>query len=259
MLTISNLSFRYKKRNRYILKDLSMELEQGKIGIILGKNGAGKTTLIKNILGIEKPESGRILFDDMDFVKLPRRDKAKLVAYVPQTIDFGCLSVLETVMTGRIPYFGYRTSDQDMSIAMDIIKKLGILEYVYRNADELSGGERQKVAIARALAQSPKLMIFDEPTASLDIGNEQIIVKEMIRLSKNMNVSILTSIHDINQALALGDVFFLMKEGNIKYTVTKDAITEEMLRDIYDADIRILNIKSANESGTKKIVLGGYL
>lgn len=251
MLIVNNISFRYKKKDKDVLHDLSMELEQGQVGIILGPNGSGKTTLLKNILGIVKPDSGKIFFDDKDFIKLSRHEKAMCVAYVPQFIEFGSLSVLDTVMTGRIPYFGYRSSDEDTRIVMDVLKKLGIEDFADRNVDELSGGERQKVAIARALSQRPKLMIFDEPTASLDIGNEQMIVKEIRNLATNMNVSVLTTIHDINQAFSIGDVFFLIKNGSVRYKVTKDEITEEMLKDIYDADIRVLNIDD------EKIVLGG--
>lgn len=253
MLKVENISFRYKKRERNILSDLSLELSQGQIGILLGKNGAGKTTLIKNILGIEKPYCGDIFYDGKDFRKLRNHERARLVAYVPQNIDFGSLTVLDTVMTGRIPYFGYRSSGEDRTIVMDILDKLGIADFAMRNVDELSGGERQKVAIARALSQNPKLMVFDEPTASLDIGNEQIIVKEIRSLSRNMNVSVLASIHDINQALSIGDIFFLMKDGTVRYKVTKYELTREMLMDIYDADIRILNINN------EIVVLGGKL
>jgi iron complex transport system ATP-binding protein len=253
MLKIDNISFKYRKSNKYILNDLSLELDQGKIGIILGKNGSGKTTLIKNILGIEKPEKGKIFFDNKDYTRLSRYEKAQYVAYVPQIIDFGALSVFDTVMTGRIPYFGFRSCDDDTRIVNDILKKLGISSFADRSVDELSGGERQKVAIARALAQSPRLMVFDEPTASLDIGNEQIIIKEILNLSRNMNVSILMSIHDINQALLIGDVFYLMKDGTVRYRATKNEITEEMLEDIYDAKIRILDINN------ERFFVGGIL
>jgi iron complex transport system ATP-binding protein len=156
-------------------------------------------------------------------------------------------------MTGRIPYFGFRSCDDDTRIVIDILKKLGISSFADRSVDELSGGERQKVAIARALAQSPRLMVFDEPTASLDIGNEQIIIKEILNLSRNMNVSILMSIHDINQALLIGDVFYLMKDGTVRYRATKNEITEEMLEDIYDAKIRILDINN------ERFFVGGIL
>jgi iron complex transport system ATP-binding protein len=156
-------------------------------------------------------------------------------------------------MTGRIPYFGFRSCDDDTRIVNDILKKLGISSFADRSVDELSGGERQKVAIARALAQSPRLMVFDEPTASLDIGNEQIIIKEILNLSRNMNVSILMSIHDINQALLIGDVFYLMKDGTVRYRATKNEITEEMLEDIYDARIRILDINN------ERFFVGGIL
>ncbi len=253
MLIVENISFRYKRNSDMILNNLSLRLKQGEIGILLGKNGAGKTTLFKNILGIEKPERGTISFDQKNFLKLSNQERARLVAYVPQTIDFGALTVFDTVLTGRIPFFGYRSGEEDKAIVYEILKKLHIEKYADKNVDELSGGERQKVAIARALAQEPKLMVFDEPTGNLDIGNEQIIAKEIKKLSRKMNVSVLTSIHDLNQALGLGDRFFFMKDGVIRYSVTKEEITKELLMDIYDTEIRIVDIND------EKVVLGGKI
>ncbi|MCR5154620.1 MAG: ABC transporter ATP-binding protein [Lachnospiraceae bacterium] len=251
MLEIKNLFFRYKKKDPFVLKDLSLKLGPGEVGMVLGRNGAGKTTLFKTILGIEKPEMGEIICDGKDFLKLSPAKKAGLVAYVPQNIEFGSLTVFDTVLTGRIPYFGLRETADDEKIVDEVLRKLKIDDFAERDVNELSGGEKQKVAIARALAQNPKLMVFDEPTGNLDIGNEQIIAEEIKKLSRNSKVSVLTSLHDLNMALSLGDRFFLMKDGVIKYSVTKDELTQEMLCDIYDAEVRILNV------GNEKVIMGG--
>jgi len=242
MLKVENLSFAYSKNGSHALKDVSLELKQGQVGILLGKNGSGKTTLFKNILGIEKPGSGRISFDGNNLAKMPRRERAKRIAYVPQHIHFGDLSVLDSVLMGRVAYFGMRAGRADYEAVEKILQDMGLAEFAGRSAEELSGGEKQKVAIARAMAQEPKLMIFDEPTGNLDIANEQLIVREAKRLAQEKNISILSSLHDLNQALAFGDKFFFMKDGQIKYAGGPEVFTPEIIKDIFDTDVRIAEI-----------------
>lgn len=242
MLKVENVHFRYSKRGGWVLRGASLELQQGEIGIILGKNGSGKTTLFKNILGIHAPTSGTMEFDGENLLKMPRRERARRIAYVPQEIHFGALSVFDSILMGRVSYFGLKASYDDYLAVEQIIRDMGLQSYANRNVDELSGGERQKIAVARAMAQEPKLMVFDEPTGNLDIANEQLIIAEARKLAKEQNISILSSLHDLNQALSLGDKFFFMKDGIIKYAGGKEVITPEVIRDIYGAQIRIVEI-----------------
>ena len=238
MLNVENLNFRYSKFSRPVLNGASLELKAGEIGILLGKNGSGKTTLFKNILGIHKPDSGKILFDGEDLLKMSRKERARRIAYVPQDIHFGALTVFDSIMLGRISYFGLKSGDDDYKAVEKILMDMHLTEFAFRNVDELSGGERQKIAIARAMAQEPKLMVFDEPTGNLDIANEQLIIAEAKKLARQKNISILSSIHDVNQALAFGDKFFFMKDGVVKYAGGKEIVTEEVIRDIYDIQVR---------------------
>ena len=252
MLNVHDLHFRYSKGGKSVLSGASLELQQGEIGILLGKNGSGKTTFFKNILGIEKPLKGKITFEGENLLKMNRRDRAKRIAYVPQHIHFGDLTVLDSVLMGRISHFGMKAGVQDYIAVEKILEDMGLTEFAGRSAEALSGGEKQKIAIARAMAQEPKLMVFDEPTGNLDIANEHLIIEEARKLAREKNIAILSSLHDLNQALYFGDKFFLMKEGRVKYAGGKEIITEEVIRDVFDIDVKIVTINN------QKVILGGY-
>lgn len=240
MLEIKDITFRYSRRAPLILDNINLTLEKGEIGILLGKNGSGKTTLFKNILGIEKPESGSISYDGKDLLRLSRRERAGYIAYVPQDIQFGDLTVYDTVLMGRMAYFGLRAGKEDEKITEEVLNDMGLTELASRNANELSGGERQKIAIARALVQEPKLLVFDEPTGNLDIANEQLILKEAKKVAKEKGIGILTSLHDLNQALDLGTKFFFIKEGKIVYSGGPEIVTKEVIKEIFNADVEII-------------------
>lgn len=252
MLKISNLCFSYSKNSPLVLDDISFELPKGQIGILLGKNGSGKTTLFKNLLGLCKPQKGSVKFDNTELLELSYGQRAQIIGYVPQHIQFGRLSVFDSILLGRISSFNYKACKEDYLEVEKIIDELKLEKIVYKNADELSGGEKQKIAIARALVQNPNVLIFDEPTGNLDISNEYLIIEEAKKISREKNITVLASLHDLNQALAFGDRFFFLKEGKIKYSGDKDIFSVDVINDIYGIKSKIIEVNN------QKIVLGGF-
>ena len=242
MLTVEHLTYRYGRRSAPVLRDAALTLADGEIGILLGRNGSGKTTLFKNLLGICTPESGSIRFDGQELTQLSRRRRAQCIAYVPQDIRFGELTVFDSVLLGRLSRFGLQAGPGDRAAAAQILTDMGLAPLADRSVAALSGGERQKVAIARALAQEPRLLVLDEPTGNLDVSNEHLMLREAKKAARERHIAVLSSLHDLNQALAFGDRFFFLKDGAVRWAVTRDGVTEDMLRDVFGPELRLAEV-----------------
>lgn len=215
MLIVNHLCVSYSKKGKLVLDDVSLQLEEGKIGVLLGANGAGKSTLFQSILGTLKAKEGEILIDGAAKEGSKRKDWAKRIAYVPQRIPSSSLSVLETVILGRLPYFSLSPSEEDKAHSERILEELGLTALKDKPTNELSGGELQKVALACALNQDPSLLLLDEPTSNLDIKNTVLLQGLCKHLAKEHGISILIATHDLNSALDLGDRFYFLKEGKL--------------------------------------------
>ncbi|MDC7954769.1 ABC transporter ATP-binding protein, partial [Fusobacterium simiae] len=204
-LEIKNLSFSYK--NKEILNNISFEVYSGTLLSILGANGAGKTTLIKCINGILKFKKGEVLIDEKNFNNKSLKEKSKIMSYVPQiTSSFDIdLTVFDTVLLGRVPHKTFKFSEWDKQIALNNIKKLDLEKYLFSYVGELSGGEKQRVLIARALTQEPKILILDEPISNLDLKFQLETMKILKNLAKEENLIVTTILHDLNFAISYSD------------------------------------------------------
>lgn len=257
MFEIHNLLFRYNRRSPEVLRGIHLELQPGEIGILLGRNGAGKSTLFQNIIGIEKPLSGDILLNGKSILGMRIPQRAKQIAYVPQTVNFGDLTVFDTVLTGRLAHFGLHAGQEDIRATEQVLDEMGLTDFAHRSADRLSGGEKQKVAIARAIVGEPELIVFDEPTGNLDLANERLLMEESRRLAKERGIAILCSLHGLNEALELGDRFYFMKDGIIRYNGGKDIFTEDVIADVFGVQVKIVSLET--DQGTQNIITGGTI
>ena len=236
MLDIKGFKVAYG-RGKDIVKNASLTLEEGKVTILLGPNGSGKSTLLKAIAGAIKSREGSILENGVEILK----NRAKTLSYVPQNPAIPSLTVFETVLSGRLPLFGYRCGKQDEEAVWKVLDELGLTSFASRRADELSGGETQKVMIARALVSGPKAILLDEPTASLDVANLLLVRKSLSELAKQ-GFMLLVAVHDISFALNLGDVFYGMKQGEIAFCESKDSITPESLESLYGVKPTLIDL-----------------
>ena len=239
MIKVANLSSGYDKKND-IIKDISFTLDKGMIGVILGENGSGKSTLFKAILGLIKVKSGNILIDDKDIINVSNKERAKYIAYVSQNIIMPELSVYDVIMMGRIPYYNFSPTKYDKEKVLEVIKEFNLEKVKDKLAIELSGGQKQLVAIARAIAQEAKVIIFDEPTSNLDIKNEMLLHKEISKIAKEKNLTILISLHDINLAYDLGDKFIFLKDGVVIKEESKEEFNSDTIYKTFDKKCLII-------------------
>ena len=240
-ITGHNLHYSYTP-DRMILKDISFRFKSGEIVSILGPNGAGKTTFLNCLANLVPLDKGEIFIDDKNIKKIPPREVAKVIGYVPQIIvpsfDF---SVLEYVVTGCAPHMGTlsRPKQEHYDIAMDAIKRMGIEKLTHRSYSQISGGERQQVSIARALAQRPAFILMDEPTAHLDYGN-QIKVLKTVRSLKEEGYGVILTTHNPDHALLLQDqVAILDKNGVLTTGLSTDVLNEQDLTDLYGTELKL--------------------
>ena len=251
-IKISNLSFRYnKKATQSILNNLSLEIKEGTINVLLGLNGCGKTTLIKLLTGLEKPIDGVIEYGEKDLREIKIRERAKMFAYVPQhtnvTNDVPVRQYLSYGTTNTLAFYEH-PGKEEMKLVEETSKSLHILHLLDKNLGEISGGELQVVLIACSLIQRTPIMLLDEPTSALDMKNQNLVLSTLKDIAKEGKTIILSS-HNPNHALFLDANVVLIQDGVIKETgYARDLIKVEKLRPIYGEHVCV-----TDELGYKEI------
>ena len=242
ILTINGVEFQYNSRK--VLEDISFAVRPNEVLTILGPNGVGKTTLLKCINRIHHPKAGSTLVENEDIMKVSLPEVAKKVGYVPQHCEKGRLTAYDAILLGRRPHITWNTSEKDLRMVDAVIRRLNMQDLAMRYIDEMSGGELQKISIARAIVQEPKLLLLDEPTSSLDLKNQQEILRIVCEVVRTHKVSAVMTMHDINTALRFSDRLLLLKDNAIYATGGTEIITPETIREVYDVEVEVEMLKS---------------
>ena len=240
VVSVENVSFSYGKLQ--VLKDVTMNAKEGEIVCLLGPNGAGKSTLLKCILGALKPQKGRIIINGDDISNLNPIELAKLIGYVPQVIEQTFpLTVFEAILTGRLPYLSWTPRQSDLEAVRSAMRLLGIEKLAWKNLSELSGGQRQKVLLAMALAKEPSILLLDEPTSNLDL-NSQLEVMDVIRDVVEDGKMAIVALHDLNLALRYADRVVVMKDGRvIANGKPAEVLEEDVIERVYGVKAIVKN------------------
>ena len=242
MLRVENLSVAYAERQ--VLKDVSLDVQNGEVLALIGPNGAGKSTLMRAVSGVIPLQGGRLRTDGLDLAALPPLQRARHLAVVPQAAALPpAFTVWETVLMGRTPYLNFlgQVSRQDEEISRTALARVDALDLAERRIGELSGGEQQRVLLARALAQSTPILLLDEPTAHLDL-QYQVSLLELVRgLAQRDDTAVLIAMHDLNLAARYADRLALLSEGSIKAMGTpRQVLRPDLISKVYHLPVQVV-------------------
>ena len=245
---VENIWFRYSGSDKDVLRGVSFDVWEGEIFTILGPNGSGKSTLLDCMAALRKHTSGAIRLTGREITLMKAREVARVVGYVPQLhVPAFSYTVLDFVLMGRAPNIGVfqKPDEVDVAAAYTALEEVGVEHLASRPYTEISGGERQQATIARAVCQQPKIILFDEPTAHLDYGNQHRIL-QLIRKLSGRGFAIVITTHNPDHALLLkGTTAILGMDGELVSGPGDEMLTEERLRALYGLDLCITRVEKA--------------
>ena len=234
-----------------VIKDICLEVAESEILGIVGPNGAGKSTLIRCIDRILAPQKGTVLLDGKDIKKLNRMEIARKMGYVPQSASqIFSTTVFDTVLMGRRPHLSWRSNEKDIGKVLEVLQMLKIEDLAMRDINELSGGQKQKVFIARALAQEPDVLLLDEPTSNLDIKHQLEVMEIIKNIVRDKGISAVIAIHDLNLAARYSDRIVMMDNGRIFAAGNPSSVlTQDNIKLVYGVEVIV-----SNHNGTPYII-----
>ncbi|MDR2798951.1 MAG: ABC transporter ATP-binding protein [Treponema sp.] len=234
-LQVEDISFSYQSRN--VFSGISLDAQGGQMVSLVGPNGAGKTTLLKCINRLLPLKEGMVRLNGRDLSELSRTELAKCTAYVPQAaVSSFPITVFDTVLLGRRPYLNWKPQQQDLDMVMDMIERMDLTSLAMRDLGTLSGGERQKVLVAKAMVQEPRLLLFDEPTSYLDLKYQLKIMQFIRDLIDEKQICALITTHDLNLALQFSDRLVVLKDGTIAAEGSPAILSEGLILQVYGVE-----------------------
>ncbi|WP_319581785.1 ABC transporter ATP-binding protein [uncultured Pseudodesulfovibrio sp.] len=241
ILSVTDLDFAYNGSR--VLRDVKFHLDGGELMAILGPNGVGKTTLLKCINAIHAPRAGKVMVENRDVLRMRPHEIALGIGYVAQRSEAARLTVFDAVLMGRKPHIVWRVGEEDLKMVDSALKRLHMNHLALRYIDCLSGGELQKVAIARALVQEPRLMLLDEPTSSLDLKSQVDILTMLRRVVDEHRIAAIMTMHDLNTALRYADKVLFLKDGCIHSTGPACEVTSDVVEEVYGLPVHIHTVQ----------------
>ena len=239
-MTFGTRSLRYNYDRKVVLDGVDLDIRDGETIGILGPNGCGKTTLLKNLNKNLTPMEGCVILDDVDMKEILKKDIAKKIAVVPQTNEIRfAFTVRDVVAMGRMPFQGLMSgeSEEDIKIIEEALERTGLTEFAERHINTMSGGERQRVIIARALVQTPRILLMDEPTLHLDICAQFDVLDVVQKLSKEENLTVVIVSHDLPMVVRYCDRIMMLKDHRIFALGTpEEVLTPENIRAVFNID-----------------------
>lgn len=245
IMSIENLNKEYSK-GKSVLKDVNFEIKQGELLSIIGPSGAGKSTLLRSINRMIEPTSGKITFNNEDITSVKGRELRRMRTNIGMIFQHynlvDRLSVYENVLHGTL---GYKNSlqgifslytESEKEEALDIITELGIEDHIYKRCDELSGGQKQRVGIARALVQKPKIILCDEPIASLDPGSSRVIMEHLRKICSEKGITVIVNLHQVDVAKNYSDRIIGLNSGEVVFNGHPTEIDREVIQSVYGTD-----------------------
>lgn len=244
MVKVENITYSYHRRSEDVLDQVGFTIEEGQCIAVLGNNGAGKSTLLKCIDRICPTKEGIVMVNGNNVFEMSGSIMAQHIAYVTQNTETVNTTVFDAVLLGRKPYIKWDATKEDREIVRDIIHQMGLDAYVLRNVCELSGGEVQKVMMARALAQQPKLLLLDEPTSNLDPHNQHQALQTVRKIARERRICAVIIIHDLNLAVRYCDKFLFLKDAAVYSYGGLDTVTADVIKQVYGMQVDIIRHKA---------------
>ena len=238
---VNGINFSY--RSRQVLDGVTLTVKKDDVVSILGPNGVGKTTLIKCISKVLTPNAGSVFIEGSNLHKMNKKDIAKNIGYVSQRSETSRTTVFDSVLLGRKPHFEWDITEKDIRLAGRVLHLLGLDELALKYVDEISGGEYQLVQIARVLVQQPKVILLDEPTSSLDLYNQHLIMHLIRNIVKKNHMAAIMIIHDLNLAIRHSDKFILLKDGRVYSAGGHEIITPENIKAVYNIEAYVESVR----------------
>ena len=247
MIEIKNISYGFGSKK--VIEKISFDIEHSQFIAILGNNGAGKSTLLKCLNGIYNAKDGVVTVSGEDVLAMHRSEAAKRMAYVAQKNESSRVTVFDAIFLGRKPYIKWDATKEDIQIVKDMIHQMDLESFQLRFIDELSGGELQKVKLARALVQQPKFLMLDEPTSNLDPKNQYEVLRNIRKIAKERGIAVAIVIHDLNLALRYCDKFLFIKDGEVFSYGGIETMTPEYIETVFNVPVAV-----ADFNGIKVVI-----